>query len=164
MDQLFQSMSGTHMILLGGVLLVGMFLFRRTARRLSASRARDPLTEMKRDMMKAEQKQRGSIQELEVRIHNFSRDVEGKIQTRLALLEQQTKQADATIAQLVSIQKSLENGAPIEEIPLKSATILPIDRYAIHLSDAGYSADEVALMIGKPFVKNSSASGYSDAA
>ncbi len=152
------------MILLGGALLVGMFLFRRTARRLSASRARDPLTEMKRDMVKAEQKQRGSIQELEVRIHNFSRDVEGKIQTRLALLEQQTKQADVTIAQLVSIQKSLKNGEPVDERQLKSASILPADQYANHLSDAGYSSDEVALMIGKPFVKNNNACGYSDAA
>ena len=162
MQAFLESMSGTHMMLLGGALLVGFFLIRRTAHRLGVSRARNPHSEAKRELLKREQEQQGSIQELEVRIHNFTREAEAQIQTRLAVLAEQTKQADATIARLENKLSSVNNDEQPNEEQQQQATTLRIDQYAQHLSAAGYSAEEVALMIGDPHTDDNT--GYADAA
>lgn len=163
MDQLLESFSGTHMMLAGAALLVGLFLFRRTAKRLAASRRYDPRVEANREIRKREQSQRGSMQELEVRIHNFAREAEASIQTRMAVLEEQTSQADATIARLENELTTLKDDNLSAAERLQQSAILKLDQYAQHLSAAGYSAEEVALMIGKPY-SDDDQQGYSKAA
>ncbi len=163
MDQLLESFSGTHMMVAGAALLVGLFTFRRTAKRLATSRNRNPYAEVKREMLKREQSQRGSMQELEVRIHNFAREAEATIQTRLSQLAEQTSQADATITRLENELTTLKDDNLTGEERLQQSAILQLDQYANSLTAAGYSAEEVALMIGRPDCGDDKP-GYSNAA
>jgi len=97
---LLDSFSGFQLVLLGlSLLIVGIVLWRGFARG-RRSRGRDVTAEVRREMLDAEQTVSGRMDKLEVRLHDYGREVEGRIETRIALLNQLLIEADRKIERL----------------------------------------------------------------
>ena len=150
MDALIDSFSGPHMMLLGGMLLIGLFLFRRTVKKLQESHARDPLSEVQREARLREQQQQGSLQKLELRLHEYSREVEGQIQTRMTVLKSMTEQADDAIHRLEGVLTALKN---IHDEAKSQPNSQLEQEMQEHLSIAGFSPKEVVHILGNVAVE-----------
>jgi len=148
MEAILKSLPGPQLMLLGGMLLLGLFLFRRTVKRIQISQSRNPLAEVQREVRQQEQAQRNSLHQQEVRLHEFSREVEGRIQTRIATLEQMIQQADDTIQRLESVLAALEH-TPAASTPDSQHE----QQLKKHLSIAGFSPKEVVHILGNVSVE-----------
>jgi len=56
--------------------------------------------EVRREMLASEQTVTGRMEKLEVRLHDYGREVEGRIETRIAVLNQLLIEADREIKRL----------------------------------------------------------------
>jgi len=110
------SFSSFQLILLGlSLLTVGFVLWRGFARG-RRSRGRDLPAEIRREMLDSEQTVSGRIEKLEVRLHDYHREVEGRIETRVALLNQLLIDADNEIQRLRElIAQSSRTTSPVSE-------------------------------------------------
>lgn len=95
-----ESLSGGQLILVGALLVGAAFVLRRTAAGGKRARTRDPLREMHEDFRQAESTYSAQLNQMEVRLYEFSRDVEARVETRLAMLDQLILDADREIGRL----------------------------------------------------------------
>lgn len=171
-----ESLSGGQFIVLGVVLVVVAVMLRRGAVRGKQVRNRDPLREVHEDFRKAEASYSAQLGQMEIRLHDFAREVEGRIQTRLALLDRLIVDADREIIRLqellpqarqtrsVSRNLALPGGdiiAPLAPTPNAPPTLavspppsasdgLPsLDA----LADAGHTAEEIAARLALPLAR-----------
>jgi len=105
--------SGQSLIVFGLAVVAFIFLMRRTFLRPRGSTERDhphkPETEVESVQMSAET----VIEKLEVRLFDFAREVEGRMQTRIAVLDRLIVDADREILRLQDLLASTKgiNGA-----------------------------------------------------
>ena len=97
---LFAFLSGLQMVILGLLILVTGFVLRRSAILSKRSEARDPAAEVRSEIHNAERTAGNRIHSLEVRLHDYSREVEGRIETNLARLDQLIAAADCEVERL----------------------------------------------------------------
>ena len=138
--------SGLQTALVGVAILFVAFLMRRTAVRVGRSKNRDPAKEVRNAFLQAEQKGKSKIEQLEIRLYDHSREVEARIETRIAMLDQLVQSADEEVARLKTLldlkpQSSCSNNS----LPDDSAR-----RMIRHLCSAGFSISEVAGLTGCP--------------
>lgn len=93
-------MSGPQLTLLGFTLALVALLMRRSAKRVMKSKNRDVLSEVQSEMRDAERSHVAAIQRSEVRVYDFHREVQGRVDGTLALLEELVAQADKEIDRL----------------------------------------------------------------
>ena len=84
------SLSGLQLILLGLAMLVVAFVLRRTAIR----GRRSPERQKRSDQRAWHSPETSTLERLEVRLYDYQRQVEGRIQTSLTLLERLIHEAD----------------------------------------------------------------------
>ena len=107
----FDSFSSLQLVLLGlSLLTVGFVLWRGFARG-RRSRGRDLTAEVRREMLASEQTVTGRMEKLEVRLHDYGREVEGRIETRIAVLNQLLIEADREIKRLRSLLSESDGSA-----------------------------------------------------
>lgn len=94
------SFSALQLVLLGLSLLTVGFVLWRGFTRGRRSRGRDLTAEVRKEMLDSEQTISGRMEKLEVRLHDYRREVEGQIETRIALLNQLLIEADSEIKRL----------------------------------------------------------------
>ncbi len=146
-------------ILIGLMLLSVAILMRRTARRSGRSRKRDVLSEVRAEMHSAEQAEVSHLNQLEVRLFDYEREVGARISTTLSVLDELVQEADHEIARLETLlDKKKEgrisaatDGRPDLVAPDASSesALDPEEREMIrHLTDAGFSVEEVAECVG----------------
>ena len=97
---LFAAWEGLGTAFLGLLVLFLAFLMRRTGRRSRRSAQRDVLAEVRGEFRAAENSAKRELQKLEVRLYDFSREVDALTQTRIALLQQLIAEADRLQRQL----------------------------------------------------------------
>ena len=115
---LFAFLSGPQMVVLGLLILVTGFVLRRSAILNKRSQARDPAAEVRSEMYNAERAAGNWIHNLEVRMHDYSREVEGRIETNLARLEQLIVAADSEFERLSQlIQESSGRNPELSQTP-----------------------------------------------
>ena len=95
-----EGFSGLQLILLGLSILVAAFVLRRTIVLGRRSKSRDIQAEVTQKMRVAEQAGSSRIRELELRLHDYGREVEGRMQTRIAVLDRLVVDADREIERL----------------------------------------------------------------
>ena len=78
---MLNSISGPQLILLGLAILVIGFLLWRSFTLGKKSRERDPAAEVRAEMRAAEWSAESEVRKLEIRLHNYGREVEGRVQT-----------------------------------------------------------------------------------
>ena len=95
-----EAFSSLQLILLGLSILLAAFLLRRTIVLSRRSRNQDTGAEARQQMLSAEQSGSSIIRDLELRLHDYGREIEGRMQTRIAVLDQLVLDADREIERL----------------------------------------------------------------
>jgi hypothetical protein len=93
-------LGGPSLVLLGLGILAIAFVLRRGIVLGRRSRNRDVVAEVRDDVLTAERSAAGRIRELEVRLHDYGRDIEGRMETRIALLQELVHDSERKIAEL----------------------------------------------------------------
>lgn len=148
MPSFAEALSGGQLVVLGLMLVAaGVVLRRRTAQR-GRPRRQDPLQEVQAEFQRIEASHSGRITKLEVRLHDFAREVEGRIETRLALLDQLIQDADREITDLERLlDEARDSGHTPRTIP---TTGRADERHTIFtLADAGLTPDEIAIRLNQ---------------
>ena len=145
---LFAFLSGPQMVILGLLILVTGFVLRRSAMLNKRSQARDPATEVRSEIRNAERAAGNWIHNLEVRLHDYSREVEGHIETNLARMDQLIEAAESEIERLSQLIEESSGRKP--ELPQTPGTRKPElseDRQQrfmiVKLRDAGFEQHEI---------------------
>ncbi|MEX0716996.1 MAG: hypothetical protein WD066_10425 [Planctomycetaceae bacterium] len=92
-----------HFIFLGGLLLVTAWLLHRGARRRGESVRRDLPAEVRAELRANERSDTGRLRQLEIRLHEYGREVEARMETRLAVLDRLLREADREIVRLTGL-------------------------------------------------------------
>ena len=92
--------TGQSLIIFGLLVVVAVFVFRRTIARAVIARGRDDASPTAEDFESAESSAHGHTEMLEVRLHDFAREVEGRMLTRIAVLDRLIVDADREIRRL----------------------------------------------------------------
>ena len=91
-------------LLVGGILVVGLFLMVRTQRRAQRSRARGKLSAQERvEQMRGASDVYRQVNELMAALADLSRQINGQIDTRMAKLEILLRQADERLGRLEAL-------------------------------------------------------------
>ncbi|MGE3313775.1 MAG: hypothetical protein AB7O26_01580 [Planctomycetaceae bacterium] len=155
--------SSSDLILLGffGVFLALAFWIRS----LVVRRARAELSATSADAQddpQAADRAAARIDRFELRLHEYSRDVEARVETRLARLDRLVVSADREICRLQDLlepkgRSSSPNGPDIVHGEAASGDVSKRDpltswqrRMVVHLREAGYNAREVAVLLDRP--------------
>ncbi|MDA1015286.1 MAG: hypothetical protein O3A00_12650 [Planctomycetota bacterium] len=132
-------MNPLHYIFLGGGMLCVAFVLRRTAKRAQSNQTSTALTQ---PPVTPRNRVSDRLQELELRLYDFSREVEGRMETKLTVLDELIAEADREIIELrqaIPPERSLE-------LPTRPHSSLSADQ--IHMADclfgAGFQVDEIA--------------------
>jgi len=154
-------------MLLGVAVLITGFVVSRSMRRAKVLANRNPADEARRDFVRAEQGQSASINRLELRLYDFSREMEGRLETRMALLDQLIAEADREIArmqELLAGTRGTGNKANSQtlrfispgETSASTETDVPtadVARMLDHLRRAGLDAQQIAVCLGQPIAR-----------
>jgi|HubBroStandDraft_6_1064221.scaffolds.fasta_scaffold59269_3 hypothetical protein len=158
-------------VLLATILACGSgVLWRTFARGQADGLSSHELEETERAQARAE----GRIADLEVRLHDFAREVEARMQTRALQLDSLVVAGDREIVRLSTLLNQLSDSIgmtrqpdvthfdatgprasanPLATAPLKSSTpgVSPAQvEMVVHLEEAGYSVGEIAQIVGHP--------------
>jgi hypothetical protein len=109
---MFDIFDGNQWIVLGMLLVATVLVLRRRMGRAGEFRRDDPLTRVRADFTKIESSPSGRINQLEVRLHEYAREVEGRIQSRTILLEQLLADADRDIRRLEELLAQARESPP----------------------------------------------------
>ncbi len=168
-----EALSPTQLVLVGLMILAGAFVLRRSTVLSQRSKARDVAGELRREMRYAEQTVSSQIRKLEVRLYDYGREVEGRLQTKMVQLDRLIVDADREIDRLQQLVDESRQGNPSTGMKagpdiigpaaahpsVSSGALPPCDssepsrlgfpkrRMIVRLSQAGYSADEIARIL-----------------
>jgi len=92
--------TGQSLILLGILVVVFVFVLRRTILGSGGARGRKDASSVDEELALAEAGAKGPTEMLEVRLHDFAREVEGRMLTRIAVLDRLIVDADREIRRL----------------------------------------------------------------
>jgi hypothetical protein len=95
-----QSLSSSQLVALGFLILATGLLLRRGAALGKRSGNRDLLKEVRHEMHQAEQTGASLVQQMEVRLHDYDREIAGRMQTTISVLDQLMVEADREIERL----------------------------------------------------------------
>ncbi len=133
-----------QMILLGmAMLCIGFVLF-RGSRRLQKSKNRNLLEETRREFLVTEKTVEARIHQLEVRLLNYQREVEGQVATKMESLRQLMLVAEKQISRLEDLEKGEKQTGEditVRNLPGRNSTIIE------QLYTAGFSAEEITSMV-----------------
>ena len=154
---LAESSAGSQFVLL--VLLGSMtavMLWRGHRRRLQLA-ARDVSAEVRREIHLAPRMGTAEIHGMESRLYDFGREVEGRAETTLAILDRLIEEAEDEITRLeAALERSRQT--PVNRGTLRLPDVVgpsprPLSaqerRMVAHLAAAGYTAAEIAHLTGR---------------
>jgi len=105
--------TGQSLIVFGLAVVAFVFLMRRTFLRQRGSTARDKSSGIKTETELAQVSAAAAVEKLEVRLFDFAREVEGRIQTRITVLDRLIVDADREILRLQDLLASTKGlGGP----------------------------------------------------
>ncbi len=166
------TLSATQLILVGGSMLVCAFLLRRTSvlRQRSQAGGTSSVTSVRAEpstgSLQAGEKR---LRDLELRLFDYDRDVQARVENTLTVLDQLVLEAERQSSELQSLLQSSQSSIRAAALraapdicgpqPTRSASgtdaenpsLTPAQTRMIgHLLDAGYSLPEVAELTGHP--------------
>jgi DNA-directed RNA polymerase specialized sigma24 family protein len=117
-------------------------MMRNAALRRRQSPRRDVDKELSNEPRIRQRSAEGRMPQLEIRLHNYDRDVAARVKSTLNLLDQLISEGDQEIVRLESL---------IENRKLAKTSSLPAEqcRMVAHLAGAGYSIGEIARLTGR---------------
>ncbi|QGQ22850.1 hypothetical protein F1728_09235 [Gimesia benthica] len=149
-------LNNTNTILTGVLILVIAWSLRRNFRAQHKSKNRDPLEEARSELTSMEQNQMNRLNQLEVKLYDYGREVEARSEDRLRVLDELLQEADQEInrlrTQLALAQQGLsaDQSAAGPDILMYEQERRRLSASAeqrlmmIYLSQAGFSAQEIS--------------------
>lgn len=134
-------LTGPNLMALGLMIWAGWML-KNAAQKSKRSRNRDVVKELQQDIRTHQRSAESQIQQLEVRLLEFDREVSARINTTLTLLDQLIAEADREIIHLETL---LEERRGVRLSPL----VPEQRRMVVHLAGAGYSIEEIAKLVDR---------------
>lgn len=134
-----------QIILIGGSFLIAGFTLLRTFKLRQKSLKRNPVKEIAKEIdirQKADQ-----ITQMEVKLFDYGREVEGRVNTTMVLLDTLINNAEQEIDRLESLleKKQLKESRKTNEVNSKVDQVAPEELNRIpELRDAGLSNEEIA--------------------
>ena len=158
-------MNSVQYILLGIAVLITGVVLSRSFRKAQALANRNPADEARRDFARAEQSQSAVFNRLELRLYDFAREMEGRLETRMALLDELIAEADREIARMQELLANSRGGTRGSETlrftpPAQASAAADSDipaadvaRMLDHLRRAGLDAQQIAVCLGQPIAR-----------
>tara|TARA_R110002095_G_scaffold56114_3_gene48187 strand:+ start:103 stop:654 length:552 start_codon:yes stop_codon:yes gene_type:complete len=154
-------LNDSNLIVTGGLILVVAWALRRSFREQRRVRNRNPMEEAKKELATLEQSQFNRLNQLEVKLYEYGREVDARSDDRLRILDELLLDADREInrlrTQLALTQQSSPAAAPVPASKSESAPdILVYEKsrkisaaserrtMMVYLSQAGFSAQEIS--------------------
>lgn len=163
-------MTATQSILLGLALLTVAVTMRRTALSRRGQVSRPPARTAAAEMSN-EHAGLSAVRELELRLYEYGREIEARLQTRIAVLERLICDADREAGRLQAALKEVggrraavarvEVAAPTGIAPGRSYSPVEL-RMIRHLLEAGFSHSEIAHLLGCAAADLNTAAGFMD--
>ena len=127
--------------LVGGMLLLGGFLLRRSARAVARSSRRDVHGEARQQLQRTAMAAESHVERLEVRLQEFDREVESRTATRIAQLQALIVEAREAGARLESVLERCRTG--------NEALAAEVQPLLEELRLAGFSTAETVEIVRK---------------
>ena len=125
----FELNDNQSVIALGLSLLALVFILRRTVLRPRFAERRRPFTEITERDDSLELSGAAVVEKLEVRLYDFAREVEGRMQTKIAVLDRLIVDADREIIRLEQVlAESRRTGKPIPGVSRQPDAIISPDQ------------------------------------
>lgn len=125
---------------LGLTLLGGSARYRRV-------RGRDPLAEHQRDQAEYANSAQGALSKLELRIFDYGREIEARIDNQMRILDQLIQEADREIVRLEALlAESRSNWVADRELTRQE------QQRCFALREAGFTVDEIAACLNTSLV------------
>lgn len=106
-----ETLSGPAVVLLGMALLGVAFVLRRSGvKRAKQSTKRDLLAEVRGEADNTDKAGRSQLRELELRLHDYGREIDALAQTRIAMLRELIEAADCSAEELRELLDRAETG------------------------------------------------------
>ncbi|MFQ5733202.1 MAG: hypothetical protein ACE5KM_14775 [Planctomycetaceae bacterium] len=138
-------MNAFESIALGLLLLLVGFLMRRSAKRHRRRPETDPSEEVRTQFLQAEKTSRSNLEQLELRLHDFAREVDALTQTRIGTLAELVTAADEAVCELDErLAGQSRAGGTAAGLTAQQQRMVAL------LSGAGYQAGSIAALIGRP--------------
>jgi hypothetical protein len=136
------NMDPLHIVLAAAAAIgVGLALAGGSAR-ARRIRLRDPLNEVRREVAAAQQTPQGLVQEMELRLYDFGRSAEARIENHLAVLDRLIVEADREIARLEAILAESRHGLNADR-PLSRSE----QQRCFAMWEAGFTVEEIAACL-----------------
>ncbi len=136
-----------HLIFLGLALIVFAFVLRRSYKKVQKSALNDPHQNAQNRLVAAEQSAAGRVNKLETRLHNYGREIEGRMETRIAMLDRLLQEADQKVAELtVLLEQASQQVGNAPTLPAAAIAEKQLAHMMDHLRKAGYSHQEIARL------------------
>ncbi|WP_417380580.1 hypothetical protein [Gimesia sp.] len=147
-------LSDPNMILTGVLLLAVAWALRKNFRYQRQVRNRNPLNEAQQELSSREQSQFNRLNQLEIKLYEYGREIESRSDARLRVLDELLREADQEINRLrqqlaLTQQKQSEPGEKAGPDILVYEKSQPLSATAekrlmmVYLSQAGFSAQEI---------------------
>lgn len=125
---------------IGLILLTGgMLLWRSVSVRQRIAR-QNPLRELERDREQRSHTPEGLIQEMELRLYNYGREVEGRVETTLHVLDRLIRDAEHEIGRLEEVLQASREVQPEPDMHQRISCLI----------EAGFTDAEIAACLGCP--------------
>ena len=96
----WNSIGASPLFALGAITMLTAYLLGRSVKRGRSSRPRNLVQDVQDDFRRTELSLHSEVLKLEVRLHEFSREIEGRLGTKMAVLDRLILEADREILQL----------------------------------------------------------------
>ncbi|HEY3965115.1 MAG TPA: hypothetical protein VGM05_11240 [Planctomycetaceae bacterium] len=127
----FEFNDNQSVVALGLTVAALVFILRRTVLRPRFSERCRPFTEIVQRDDALELSGAAVVEKLEVRLYDFAREVEGRMQTKIAVLDRLIVDADREILRLEQVlAESRRTGSPVSGTPRQPDAIVPDQRDA----------------------------------
>ncbi|MCA9015536.1 MAG: hypothetical protein KDA77_09430 [Planctomycetaceae bacterium] len=151
-------LSDTNTIITGVLILLVAWSLRRSFREQSRISSRDPLEEAQKEIATREQSQLNRLDQLEVKLYEYGREVEARSDDRLLMLDELLREADREInrlrQQLALAQQNMGTPSASSEEPGPDIVVYENPRkftkaaerrfMIVYLSQAGFSSQEIS--------------------
>ncbi|MEQ8635690.1 hypothetical protein [Gimesia maris] len=148
-------LSDPNMILTGVLLLTVAWMLRKNFRYQHQVRNRSPLDEAQQELSSLEQSQFNRLNQLEIKLYEYGREVESRSDDRLRVLDELLREADQEINRLrqqLALTQQKQNDSTQKAGPdiLVYEKSQPLSATAekrlmmVYLSQAGFSAQEIS--------------------
>lgn len=150
--------SDTNLIVTGALILLVAWSLRRSFREQSRISNRNPLEEAQKEIATREQSQLNRLDQLEVKLYEYGREVEARSDDRFRALDELLQEADREInrlrQQLAMVQQKTDKTASSSEEPGPDILVYENPRkftkaaerrfMIVYLSQAGFSSQEIS--------------------